>query len=108
MAVDGPDVDRAARAAAGAIDVEPRQAGKDGSPDCWRPQRALTGRDRGVPPPNDAHRIFMGSLLGRAGAHIEGDALDAGRIVLGHGASNVAPARALPKVSSCPPVAAPI
>src|SRR5215468_5760448 len=108
MAVDDPDVDRAARAAAGTINVEPRQACEDGCPDRWRPQRALTGRDGGVPPPDDAHRIFTGSLLGCAGAHIEGEAFDAGRVVLGHSASTVAPAAALPEVSSCPPVAAPI
>ena len=41
MPINRPDVDRAARAAPRAVDIEPRGAGQDGSPDRARPQGAV-------------------------------------------------------------------
>jgi hypothetical protein len=54
MAVDSANINRTAGAASWAIHVEPRHPGEDGGSYRWRPQRASTGREGGVPAFNHA------------------------------------------------------
>ena len=44
----------------------------------------------------DAHRVIMGSLLGRARSHVKGEAISAGRVVFGHCAKYRPAGRVLP------------
>jgi hypothetical protein len=64
MAIDGADIERAARPAAGAIDIEPRRARHEGSPDRRRPPHVPAGGQIPIPPLNDAHCIVPRSLIG--------------------------------------------
>jgi len=57
MAVDCSQVDRTARAAAGAVNIEPWHARNQRRPDCWRPQHAATGGELFVSAIYDGRRL---------------------------------------------------
>src|ERR1700730_6868545 len=67
MAVDGADIERADRLAAWAVDLKPRGARHEGSPDRRRPPHIPARRERPIPPLYDARRISPPSFIGRAG-----------------------------------------
>jgi hypothetical protein len=99
--VDRPNIDRSICAAARAMNVKPWHAGSDCAADSRRPQHALPGLDRGVPSLDDTHRIIMGSLLGRACAHVEGKAVGASRIMFRHADKYRAASGKTPPIRPC-------
>jgi hypothetical protein len=50
MTVDGADIERADRLAAWAVDLKPRHACHDGSPDRRRPPHIAAGGQSPIPP----------------------------------------------------------
>ena len=87
MPVQLSDVDRSACLADGTVNIQPWRAGHDGAADRRRPQRGTAAGKGAVPSVDNAHRIIMGGLFGCAGAHVGGEAIGPGWIMLGHGAS---------------------
>ena len=85
MAVCGANVDGATCAAARAVNIQPRHAGRNGRSDRRRPQCATSGRKGSVPTFDDPHCLLMGCLVGRAGAPVGSEAICASWLVLGHG-----------------------
>lgn len=85
MAVCGANVDGATCAAARAVNIQPRHAGRNGRSDRRRPQCAASGRKGSVPTLDDPHGLLMGCLVGRAGAPVGSEAICASWLVLGHG-----------------------
>jgi hypothetical protein len=70
VAIDGPQIDGAARAASRAEDVQPGRAGDQRSPNCWRPQHVRPGDQ--VPIPGGSMRRGPVRLqLGGAGLDVE-------------------------------------
>ena len=53
MPIDGSQINRPARPAAWAEDVEPRRPGNQRSPDCWRPQHVSPGGQTPIPAIDD-------------------------------------------------------
>jgi hypothetical protein len=85
MAACGANVDGATCAAARAVNIQPRHAGRNGRSDRRRPQCAASGRKGSVPTLDDPHGLLMGCLVGRAGAPVGSEAICASWLVLGHG-----------------------
>src|SRR5271170_2906687 len=64
MAVDGSQVDSPARAAAGAVHVEPWRSGDQRRPDRWRPQHVSAGGKLLIPAIDDGLRLGARSGIG--------------------------------------------
>jgi hypothetical protein len=81
MTVDGPQIDRPARAAARTEDVEPRRPGDQRGPDGRRPQHVAAGGQASVPAIDDQLRFeARGAVrlqLGGTGLDVEPSCPDA-------------------------------
>ena len=100
MAIDCTDIDRAAGAAAWAIDIQPRHSGEDGSPNGRRPHAALARRERCIPLLNDARSFLARRLLRCARPHVESHPVRARWVVLRHRQQYRPPAATAPAIST--------